>query len=157
MELYYFGYGANKDPKIIEAVTGKSPKGKMGYIEGFELCIQGINNLPKIPQKIIKKAWTKGFQSYALRKGKHKVYGRIWKINKDDLERIREWELYEEGWFKSIRVNVVLENGSNVKAYTDIIENQKVIKVVNGKNYKTHLNNPEKIIAHAKKIFGKKN
>lgn len=150
MKLYYFGYGANKDFEMMKAINGRSLKGRPAYIEGFELCVQQLNNIPKLPQKILRKAWGDYFESYVIREGRGRVHGTLWEINPKDRKHISEWELIPDGWYIDIKVTAILDNGKNVQAVTDAVKNQPIARIVNGAQYKIYLMEAEQMWEHAK-------
>ena len=51
--IEFFGYGTDRDPKMMKAVIGRVPKGYPATIEGFELCVQSWNEIPEEAKKII--------------------------------------------------------------------------------------------------------
>jgi len=150
MALHYFGYGANRDPGQMEAITGRSLKGQPAYVKGFELVVQKLGDIPELPQKILRKAWGKHFESYAIRKGEGQVHGMLWEITPEDRGHISNWELIPEGWYKGGLVTAILEDETEVPAVTDIIERQQHIdKVVDGSQYETFLMEKERMREHA--------
>ncbi len=152
MSLYYFGYGANRDARMMQSITGKSLEGRPGYVDGFELAVQKLDHVPILPQKVLRAAWGNHFESYVIRKGKGRVYGVLWKITTEDRLHIKTWELIPEGWYTDSKIEVVIEDGSKVPAVTDLVENQKIDRVVDGRSYTDYLMPEGKMWQHAKRI-----
>lgn len=152
MKVYYFGFGANRDPRMIEAIIGKLITGRPAYVDGFELCVQGLKDIPEKPREILRKAWGNSFESYVLRKGNARIYGTLFEMSREDREHISNWELVPEGWAKDTKVIAILEDVTKIKAMTESIENQTVNRIVDGKQYETYLMKPEQIWQIAKRV-----
>ncbi len=136
MALYYFGFGANKDAEMIEAIVGRRLDGRPAFIEGFDLVIQALADIPEQARVVLRKVWGDSFESYAILRGSKRVHGMLWKVTRKDLAHIAKWELEAENWFKQIEVvAVVEEEGSKVAAITQIVENQPYQKIVTKKDY----------------------
>lgn len=150
MTMFYLGYGANSDQDMINAITGRVLSGQKAHITGFELCVQKLENVPEIPRKILKRAWGDSFESYVIKEGLGRVYGTLWEMTTIDRDHISKWELIPEGWYTPVNVEAILEDGSKVRSATEMIVDQTVNRVVDGKNYKTYLMDKRKMIASAR-------
>jgi len=152
MTIYYFGFGANKDRDMIEAIVGRKLSGRQAFVEGFDLVIQSLDDIAEPARTVLRKAWGDVFQSYALKRGSNVVYGMLWDVTRKDLGHIATWELESENWFKQIEVLATLEeDGSKVMAITQIVENQPHQKIVTEKDYSPFPVPKEKLIAMANK------
>lgn len=154
--MYYFGYGANRDSAMIEAITGKSLHGRPAYIEGWELCVQNLSNIPEIPREILQDAWGDHFESYVIREGTGLVNGTLWELHPEDRVRVAKWELIPYGWYKNRGVRAFPEDEPRgLQSVTEVIENQSIDRIVDGMNYKTFLMDREEILAHAERVRGR--
>src|SRR5258705_13879559 len=96
--IYFFGYGADKDASMIEAIVGRKPKGEKATISGFELCVQSLSDVPFPAQKIIKRSWTEDdhFKSYVIRPAKRMdsvVTGTMWELTPLERKLVDNWEI----------------------------------------------------------------
>ena len=129
----------------MKAITGRSPKGQPAHLEGFELYVQKLGNIPELPQNILRKAWGRSFKSYVIRKGEGRVCGTLWEITPEERKHIINWELIPEGWYKDANVIAILEDGKRIHAVTEIIENQPIGRFVDGSHYDAYLMAPEQM------------
>jgi len=154
--ILYFGYGANRDPKMMEWITGNpNLKGKPGVLKGFKLCVQRLDQIPDTvaeavpvqvsPRKILSNNWPKTFTSYIIKEdSQSKVHGIVWELTLQERELVRDWELIDFGWYKDIETKVTTEDGLEVSVQTEgLRDGQPIDREVNGKDYETFLNPPE--------------
>lgn len=77
-KIFYFGYGANRDPKMMEAITGKKNLvGRPAVLKGYSLCVQRLDQVPDTiapsapapvsPRTILKDNWSPTFTSYIIK------------------------------------------------------------------------------------------
>ena len=148
----YFGYGANRDRRMMAAITGKPASKLVGYtgiLKGFGLAIQNLDQVPATlskdselpisPQEILRDKWGEGFRSYVIfPKVGQGVIGTIWKLTPDERERVRDWELVGD-WYQDAVGTVDTDNGS-VDIITESLGNgQTYATEVNGIDYPTWL------------------
>ena len=149
----YFGFGANRDPKMIAAITGKSEnelQGTPAILEGFGLAIQNLHQVPDtiargsyLPisaQAILRGNWGDSFRSYVVfpRLGRQ-VAGTIWDLSPDDRERIRDWELVGDWYQDAVGVARTTE-GELADVVTESLGNgQSYSLEVQGLDYETWL------------------
>ncbi|MBI2613612.1 MAG: hypothetical protein HYW62_02475 [Candidatus Levybacteria bacterium] len=143
-KILYFGYGANSQREMMEAITGnKNLVGQPGVLRGFKLCVQRMDQVPDLPKKILKESWPDSFETYIIKPGKEtdEVAGTVWELTPLERELVKDWELVDFGWYKDIRGKVVMQDGKEVDVQTEgFREGQEVDREVNGRNYKPFLN-----------------
>jgi len=152
----YFGYGANRDQKMMEWITGNANlEGKSAVLKDFQLCIQRLDQVPDIvtesspapisPRKILENNWGKDFKSYIIKPSTGKeVHGMLWELSALERELVREWELVEYGWYVDIKSEVTIEGSTVLDIETEgLRKGQEVDSEINEKDYETWLNNPE--------------
>jgi len=140
--IYYFGYGANANPKRIEGIINHKPKKEYGGVIGnFRLCIQTLNQIPEPAKNILKSAWGDDFLAYTLSPGSGFVSGVLWQLTPSDFSKVKEWEELG-GWRKFVPVEVTIYDGTKKMAVTDLIssEDQSLFGCVDGVNYPYDLN-----------------
>ncbi|MDQ5943649.1 MAG: Gamma-glutamylcyclotransferase [Patescibacteria group bacterium] len=158
-KVLYFGYGANRDARMIAAITGKSAEELIGHpavLQDYQLGIQGLEQIPDTilpgsfakvsPREILRRGWGDNFESYVVeyRPGK-KVTGTIWELSPEDRERVRDWELLDYGWYEDCEGKAVTEDGTEIDIVTERIrEDQEIGREVNGMDYETWLADPER-------------
>jgi hypothetical protein len=153
--VLYAGYGANRDPEMIEAITGNVPKSLGAVVlDDFELCVQRLDQTPDTVfegapspisiREILTRSWGEsyGFETYTIRpKIGSMVDAMLFEITSDDRALIANWEMIEFGWYGSMRVAARQGNGTIVLAETEgLREGQAIDRVVNGLGYDTYLN-----------------
>jgi hypothetical protein len=166
--LLYAGYGANSDPFMIEAIIGQAPVflGSVA-IKDVELCVQRMEQTPSViaegspvplsVRDILEDDgnWGKdsGFETYAIRRKQGSVViGSLFELTPVQRALIAEWEMIEFGWYAPMEVVVRREDVSEVTAQTEGLgDGQEIDRVVDGQNYPTYLNNPEKMHTIAEK------
>ncbi len=153
-KVLYFGYGANSQQEMMEAITGNS--NLIGYpatLEGYKLCVQRLDQVPNTiapdspapisPRELLKKSWPDTFESYVIKPGSEddSVAGTVWELTLLERKLIRDWELIDYGWYKDKKVIVRTEDGREIEAETeDLREGQEVDREVSGRNYEPLLN-----------------
>ncbi len=154
-KILYFGYGANRDPKMMEWITGnKDLVGKPGILKGYALCIQRKDQVPDevsitapapLSARQLLDNWPETFESYNIKKDSTgEVYGTVWVLTPQDRELVRDWELIDFGWYKDIATKVQTEEGQILEVQTEgMREDQQFDREVDGKNYETWLQPPE--------------
>lgn len=159
--VLYFGYGANRDRKMIAAILGKPESELVGHpalLDGHELGVQTLAQIPDdiahsapsptSPRALLKKAWGDDFSSYVIRQNPHaKVGGTVWELTQDEREKIRDWELIDFGWYEDCTAQAVTTDGQTVDVVTERIgSEQPVDHIVDGLDYPTWLNEPHTFI-----------
>lgn len=153
-KILYFGYGANSQREMMEAITGnKNLVGQPGVLKGFKLCIQRMDQVPDSvfpdspapvsPKKILKESWGKDFEAYIIKLGadKDEVFGTVWELTPQERELVRDWELIDFGWYKDFKGKAVTVDGKTVDIQTEgLREGQEIDREVDGKNYPPFLN-----------------
>lgn len=142
-EIIYFGYGANKDYFKLREILGKEPKGGEGAVlQGFNLAIQTLNDIPDQAKNILNKVWGDNFQSYTIKPGTGMIEGRVWILDQEDLEKLKEWEFVgNNSWKEFITVTVTNSDGKTITALTEKSrEEYGIKKLVDGLNYEANLN-----------------
>lgn len=151
-QVLYFGYGANRDPRMIEAITGnKNLVGKPAVLKDWELCVQRFDQIPSeiipsapapfSPQDAVRRSWNEDFSTYVIRPAKGKeVHGTMWELTPQDRELLRDWELIDFGWYKGVSVEIETEDGK-LQVQTEVLgDGQGIDRVVDGQDYPTFLN-----------------
>ena len=153
-KILYFGYGANSQREMMEAITGnKKLVGQPGVLKGYKLCVQKMNQVPDSvfpnspvpvsPKQILKESWGDDFETYIIKPGREtdEVSGMIWTLTPLERELVRDWELVDFGWYKDIKGKAVTKDGQEVDIQTEgFREGQEVDREVYGTNYPSFLN-----------------
>jgi len=147
--IYFFGYGADRDADMMKAIVGRVPKGEKAVISGFELCIQSFNDVPFKARKIIAKSWDHSFKSYVIRPVldmNSVVTGTMWTLTPLERKLIDNWEItglwYDVFFFTK-------EAPDKMQMEIQIVQDQPIRHIANGKRYKTFLNSREKMLETA--------
>ncbi len=119
----FFGFGADSESEMIEAVIGRKPEiVGAAMLENYQLCVQSLEDIPTAgdnPREILRKAWGDDFKSYTIRQHKGvSVHGTLFRIRRRERMMLDIWELVSEGWQDSVVVKVTLPNGKIVRAHT---------------------------------------
>src|SRR5690242_9686196 len=115
---YFFGYGANQGADRLAQILGKKPEGGFGgIVEGFDLAIQTLDQIPEKAQEILKEAWGSQFKAYTLVHGKGIVLGSLWKFEEKDFKVIADFE-FVDLWTKFEVIKVKKFNGEVIEAMT---------------------------------------
>lgn len=148
--ILYFGYGANRDGDMMEAIIGRKPDGYPAILENYELCVQVWEEIPEKVRKIISGYWGLDFRTYCIRQAKGKaVYGMVWFITKKERELVGNWEL-ERFWYEPVTVEVTGKDGIEKSVQSQAINSLKIKRAVDGEHYPIFLNNKKKMFAAAK-------
>lgn len=150
----YFAYGELLDGQILKELLDRDMRGgQPAALIDHELCVQGILHIPDyIPQglptsarQIIRDNYGDDFKTYIIRRQNgSRVEGRIYRITKEELGFIDDWELREFAWYEQNRgIAQTAEGEVNVTIHTDSAIPHPVEKVVEGKIYKPLLENQE--------------
>ena len=132
----FFGFGANHDDAMIEAIIGRRPRnlGKV-TLHGYELCVQKLEDITDRganPRAILSEAWGDDFESYVIRENRDsKVIGTLYEMTRRERVMVDIWELVHDDWQQSIELTVELEDGSEVMARTELLNpRQSIDRVV---------------------------
>lgn len=163
--VFYFGFGANSHPKMMQAVIGRIPEGRPAELRGYELGIQKFVDLPQTAQRILKKYWKENFKSYVIRPNpKKSVSGTLWKLSFKERQLVARWELVGL-WQSSQNITVITDSTNIVQAETEVVPSDSIISPVeDSESYKPFIVAKRKILrvarqtrdwvpAHRKKIF----
>ncbi|NCU37938.1 gamma-glutamylcyclotransferase [Candidatus Saccharibacteria bacterium] len=140
----FFGFGANREVAMIQAITGKSPQivGE-ATLRGYQLCIQSLKDIPTHghnPRRLLRKAWGSDFRSYVIRKEKSSsVGGTVFRISRYDRKLLDMWELVPKDWQYSTVVRVTLANGKTIRARTQTLPIEQQCKKVTSVSYASWL------------------
>ncbi|MBI4089358.1 MAG: hypothetical protein HY424_01465 [Candidatus Levybacteria bacterium] len=153
-KILYFGYGANSQREMMEAITGnRNLVGQPGVLKGFKLCVQRMDQVPDSvspnspvpvsPKQIIKDNWPDSFETYIIKPGDDadRVVGTVWELTPLERELVRDWELVDFGWYKDIKGKAVTQDVKEINIETEgLREDQQIDREVDGKDYKPFLN-----------------
>jgi hypothetical protein len=141
-KVYYFGYGANREPEMVYAITGRRPKViGTAVLDGYRLGVQTLRQIPSAganPRRIVHRAWGSAFRSYTIEADPESdVAGTLFKISLHDRHLLDTWELVAEGWYDKQDITVTLKkSGKAYHAETQVMgREQRPSYVVNGLNY----------------------
>lgn len=123
---YFFGFGADSQAEMIEAVIGRRPEFiGSATLEDFQLCIQNLDDITDAgenPREILRRAWGDNFRSYTIRHHQNKkVEGSIFMVTSYERKMLDAWELVPEGWQDSIVVMVKDGDGKTYRARTQAL------------------------------------
>ncbi len=168
-KLTYFGYGANREPRMISAITGipiDELVGKPVVLEGYALGVQSLDDIPNVPPEgvdvsardILDNNWGESFQSYVIFEQEGgTVAGTAWELTEEQRDRVADWELIAFNWYKDIRTRVRDADGNYIDVRTEIRgDGQGCSEFVDGMNYESWLQNPElfeEIAAEARREY----
>lgn len=156
-KVLYFGYGANRDPKMMEWITGNpNLTGRQAVLKGYTLCVQRLDQIPDSARENVTANWPQSFTSYTIKEDPEgEVHGTLWELTPQDRELVRDWELIDLGWYKDLKVKVTTEDGQEIEVQTEGIgDRQEYDRGVDGTNYETWLNLPEEFERIATKSRG---
>ncbi len=123
---YFFGFGADSEAEMIEAVIGRKPTylGR-AMLYNYQLCIQSLKDIPSTgsdPRSILERAWGSDFKSYTIRPHRGEmVRGSLFRVSGYERRLLDKWELVSEGWQDSRRIYVVTQAGKSVRARTQVL------------------------------------
>lgn len=161
--ILYGAYGANRDPKMLEAITGNpNLVGKLAIFQNVELCVQGLAHIPDTvpttspvtisPKKIITDEWGhSNFETYTIRRANGtQVRGRVYELTPQERALVAEWEMIEYGWYQSMDITATLEDGTKLIVNTEGLRDGSLIdRIVDGLEYPTYLNEQSVMLASA--------
>jgi hypothetical protein len=160
---YYFGYGLESVPDVMEAIVGHSLITEIGVkAVGMQLAVQELDQIPELPseelgglsaQQIIAASWQKHtdkpFSSYTLKPTENRgdlVSGTLYELSMDDALKLVDWDLaspsLEDARWRYWDHLLELADGRKVMTLT-AGDNQPVDRTVNGEDYNPFLNNKD--------------
>ncbi len=166
-KVLYFGYGANRDARMIAAILGKPAEqlvGRPAVLQDYQLGVQTLEQIPdtvmpnapepKSPRQILRNVWGEGFESYVIEYHPGcKVSGTVWELTPEERERVRDWELFDYGWYEDCEGKAISEDGSEIDVITEKTRNDQVLdREVDGMDYETWLADPVKFEYIAKRV-----
>ncbi len=150
----YFGFGANRDPDMLRAITGQTCLHFPAAINGWQLCIEHLNDIPRKVQSTLRRAWGGNFVSYGIvKQPTGRVSGRLWLLTNAQRRAVRNWE-FVGTWSHQVAVKAeikILGLKFLVDAETEHLARQKV-EPVDGLQYPTFLVPKEQIIMTANNV-----
>lgn len=155
-KVLYFGYGANSQIEMMEAITGnKNLKGISASLSGAALYVQRLDQSPNqvfptspvpiSPQALLRESWDDSFTTYMIKpKEWCFVKGTVWELTPQERELVRKWELVDFGWYKDMQAKALTEDGREIEVVTEgWREGQDIDREVDGNNYSPFLNKVE--------------
>lgn len=142
-KIFFFGYGANRDLYRLKEILGNTPEGGQGaFIEGFNLAVQNLDQIPPETREILRRVWGDEFHAYTLQKGDGFVEGRIWILDERDLEKLQQWEFVgDKSWRELITTTATTSSGEKITVLTEKSrEDYPVEKLTDGFNYEMNIN-----------------
>lgn len=173
---YYFGYGLESVPEVMEAIVGHTLVAELGVVAvERQLAVQDFDQIPNIPiealggksaQEDVVEAWKKHtdapFSSYALRRSLNRgdvVAGTLFEINMYDAEALVEWDLanpgFGEGQWRYWDHLIKLADGRPAMTLT-IAHDQEVDRTVNGVIYDPFLNDKDVTMHVIQDVFNER-
>lgn len=135
--------------ELIQTLTGQPLLNKQeAVLEGYNLVVQRLDQVPDPAQKIIRGTWGDTFESYNLTPGDGRIKGFKCTITEDQMKRLAEWEFEEFGWFVPREVEITNPTtGEKEKVMTMVMgEGQEYDRVVDGENFEPFLMPKEKTL-----------
>lgn len=151
------------DDELIQTLTGEPVRDKeLAVLEGYDLVVQRLDQIPEIPQRIIRGSWGDGFESYNLTPGSGHIRGIKCKVSQNQWNRLNDWEFGEFGWFVSKEVEIKnLATGQREKVMTMVMgEGQSFDRKVDGDNFPPYLMPREKtleVAVKARQLYDERN
>lgn len=152
-EITVFLTALLSDDELMETLTGAVVKDKEpAVLEGYDLVVQRLDQVPEIPQKIIRGSWGDNFESYNLAPGEGRINGIKCKVTQNQWRRLDDWEFGEFGWFVPKEVQVRnLVTGRSERVMTMVMgEGQEFDRKVDGENFSAYLMPKEKTLEISK-------
>jgi hypothetical protein len=154
--VYFFGYGADREPEMIRAITGRKPRViGQALLYDYELRVQGLDEVTARglnPQKILRNAWGDSFRSYVIVPSPGAVVsGTLFKISLHNRHLVDEWELIELGWYDKAFISVkTVNSGREYQAETQVLgSGQHASRQADGLLYKSWLQPKQRFISIA--------
>lgn len=154
--ILYFGYGANRDARMMKAITGtKDLKGKPAVIEGYTLVVQRLDQIPNSvapnapapfsPRHNVAVNWPGSFIRHTITEDPDgKVSGTLWELTQQERDLVRDWELIDFGWYRDLTVIAETQDGQKNQVQTEGMRpEQEYDHEVDGMDYETWLSSPE--------------
>ena len=153
----YFGYGANRDPKMLAVLFGRPEAeliGQPAFLDDYGLAVQRLDQVPDIvvptapapvsARDLLKEHWDDSFKSYVIMPSPgDRVFGTVWELTPDERERVRDWELIDFGWYEDCEGVARTPDGLMLPVVTEALgPGQEIEKQVSGMWFPTWLNDP---------------
>src|SRR3990172_8250986 len=118
--VLYFAYGANRDIRMMQAITGSGElKGRPATLKGYSFYVQRLDQIldtiaenspaPISPRDLLKESWPDTFTSYIIKEDPEgEVSGTVWELSPLQRELVRDWELVDFGWYGDIKTEVII-------------------------------------------------
>lgn len=150
-KILYFCYGASRSPNMMKAIIGRRPRGFKYELNGYELCLQYWNEIPKKVKNILSRHWDKSFRSYSIKQSPRKsVWGVVWIISKEEYALAGNWEL-RGMWYKKVRLKRKIHSKNKI-ILTEMVNPKGLKPVKESKNYTDFPVSKKKIISVANKV-----
>jgi len=156
-KVFYFGYGANRDAEMINALIGRKPKGKPAKLFAHKLYVQAWTDIPNEVRDELSPHWTDTFKSYIVCPTENSsdfVVGKLWEISRSERKILDAWEVSGK-WYDIDVLQYEDNDGVNVQIEVPMIKNAGNSKQVSGKYYKNFINSKDKMLLVAKKLRSK--
>ena len=157
--VYFFGYGADSEPDMIQAITGHKPRVVgVALLADYELRVQHLSEITTKganPQAILRKGWGGSFKSYVIVPSPgHVVKGTLFKVSLHDRHLIDNWEFVGQGWYDKAFVAVQLNDSGKVySAETQVLApGQDAAQPASGLDYESWLQPKSQFVSIARNI-----
>lgn len=152
--VYYFGYGANRDPAMMQAIIGRIPEKHEAKLFGFELGIQSWSDIPEKVRQRLAPGWDETFRSYVVRPTQNAsdyVKGVIWKLTRHERSLLDAWELTGD-WYTPQVTQYETAQGHAVQMEVQAVVDQPISTLLKAKRYKNFINSKEKMLKIAESL-----
>ena len=155
----FFSYVAKENVEGLRALFGRrNLLYENAVLQGYELCIQTPKDLSGIvpansplkmsPQEIIRKNFGEAYELYTIRTNPDKtVPGKIWYINQEEFEYLREWEMIDYNMSEDIIAKAKTEDGDliTVRTYGLVKNPEKITKIIESSYIREEMLTKEKL------------
>lgn len=152
----YFGYGAMRSREMMSAVIGRRPSGIQATIDGYELIIQKLPDIPLGIREDLGTGWGSDYRAYRLRPTEkidpwHSVTGVVWDITPEERKLVENFEV-NGLWVQTVSVEALTIDRSLVQAVSDAVPIGSTGEVVDSYRYGPFLNDRGRMIEVAKLV-----
>jgi hypothetical protein len=154
--IKYAAFGPNRDPLMMNAITGGAKViGRVAILD-VELCAQRMDQTPDkpvseglpTPRGILVPKWGPDRIAEVARRAPDKIIdGMLYELDPFELALLKEWELIDLGWKTQELVAVRRTDGTEIHSETDvaladlITPDQEIDHILDGLLYRTYPNN----------------
>jgi hypothetical protein len=130
--INFGAHGPLADRRVMSAIIGHEINGVPATLEGYKMGVQGLDDIGvQGVIDVLGKAWGEGFEAYVLvpAEGENPppINLVVYQLTRLDYDKVRAFELVDDGWTDFVTASVKLADGTTVNATVECLRSGQTV------------------------------